>query len=313
MINEERISKKLLIFDGIVLVLIVFILTIIYTRINSPKSDPIAKERMEVSSSAFFDNLSLEAESAYVYDVNSGKVLFEKNSDKQYPLASLTKLMMAVTAVEHFPKNAKITIKKEFLSEDGDSGLLANESWILENLLDLSLVVSSNDGARSIASVIGASLLQTQDYNLGRKEFISMMNKKASEIGLTNTYYINENGLDIENFSGGYGSAKDVAKLMQYMIANKPDILEATTYKKLTVESQSKSHSVNNTNTEIDKIPGLIGSKTGYTSQAGGNLVVAFDASIGRPIIVVAMGSTIEGRFSDVKSMVSASLDYIKE
>ena len=75
--------------------------------------------------------------------------------------------------------------------------------------MDFSLVSSSNDGARSIASVVGAFDLKNQDYNLGRKNFITKMNTVAQGLGLKQTYFINEDGLDVGDSSGGYGSAID--------------------------------------------------------------------------------------------------------
>ena len=239
--------------------------------------------------------------------------LFKKNEFVQLPLASLTKLMMSLTATDLLPRDSHITIKKEFLQEEGDTGLLAGESWRLKDLLDFSLLVSSNDGARSIASVVGAFDLKSQDYDLGRKDFITKMNETAGKLGLKQTYFVNESGLDIGNVSGGYGSSIDVARLMQYILTNHPEILEATKYPNLTIDSLNKKHIAKNTNTNIGEIPGLIASKTGYTELAGGNLAVAFDASIGRPIIVVVLGSTEAGRFADVSNLVKASLDYIRE
>ena len=72
-------------------------------------------------------------------------------------------------------------------------------------------------------------------------------------------------------------------------------------------------HVAVNTDLDIGKIPGLLASKTGFTALAGGNLVVAFDASIGRPIIVVVLGSTEDGRFTDVAQLTSSSLAYINQ
>lgn len=311
--EQESISKKLLIFDGLIVGLIVLVIFAIYMEVIRPSKDQTANAIQTTIKNNSFENISIIAKSVYVFDVAQNKVIFEKDSNTQLPLASLTKLMMALTASDLLPKDSRITIKKEFLGEEGDSGLLVDESWELKDLLDFSLVVSSNDGARSIASVIGAFNLKTNDYNLGRKEFVSMMNRKGSEIGLSQTYFINESGLDIDSFSGGYGTAADVSKLMQHMISNRSDLLEATKYQSISIDSLDKTHIANNTNKEINEIPGLIASKTGYTNQAGGNLVVAFDASIGRPIIVVVMGSTQEGRFSDIKTLVNASLEYIRQ
>lgn len=308
--NTEPISKKLLVLNALLVISIVFMVFLIYGLLHKP----VIKEEIvynEKTSSAAFDSLELEAKSVYVFDIVKNEVIFKKNEFVQLPLASITKLMTALTAVELVPENSRITIRKEFLSEEGDSGLLAGESWRLRDLLDFSLTVSSNDGARSLASVIGAINMNTTDYDLGRKDFISKMNEKAEELGLKQTYFINETGLDNGALSGGYGSAIDVSKLMEYLIENHSEILEATKYQEIEVDSLDKTHTAVNTNFDVDQIPGLIASKTGYTSMAGGNLVIAFDASIGRPIVVVVLGSSIEGRFTDVSKLVEASRSYV--
>lgn len=308
--NEQKvepISKALLVLNGVVVLLIILMVFLIYTRSTYKQQ---VKKQSATTNLQVFDNLKIEAKAVYVFDVFRDRVLFKKNEFAQLPLASVTKLMMALTAIELVSGNSNITVKKEFLREEGDSGLLADESWRLKDLLDFSLVVSSNDGARSIASVVGAMDLETQDYNLGHKDFINKMNIKAQELGLKQTYFINESGLDVGSMSGGYGSAIDVAELLQYIIVNYPDILEATKYKNLSIPSANKIHSAKNTNIGLGDIPNLIASKTGYTSLAGGNLAVAFDSSMGRPIIVVVLGSTEQGRFSDVSALVGASLGY---
>ena len=308
--NDQKVSKWLLLFNLLMVSSIVFVILVIYSKDNPQKK--IEVSHAEVSEPIFKD-VQITAKSAYVYDVAQAKVIYKKNEFAQLPLASITKLMMALTAIDLFPKNSEITIMREFLSEEGDSGLLANESWDMKNLLDFSLVVSSNDGARSIASVIGATKLNTTDYDLGRKEFVKMMNMKAQDLGLRQTYFINENGLDVGSTSGGYGSAIDVANLLTYILSNRPEILEATKYERIDIDSNSKIHSAKNTNKEVNGVPGLIASKTGYTEMAGGNLAIAFDASMQRPIIIVVLGSTQQGRFTDVETLVRASLEYVGE
>lgn len=310
--NENKFTNKILHSLNVLLVIVIIVLFFaIYSKNNIPKvvAESVVQEVPKVQ----IENVNITGKSAYVYDVVNKRVLYRKNELSQLPLASLTKLMMALTASDLIGQNTSIKIKKDFLKEDGDSGLLANESWKLSDLLDFSLVVSSNDGARSIASVIGATKLNTEDYELGRKEFLKQMNEKAKELGLSQTYFINESGLDVGNTSGGYGTAIDVANLLKYIIENKPDLLEATKYKKIELDSEQNIHIAKNTNKEVEDIPGLIASKTGYTDLAGGNLAVAFDASMGRPIIVVVLGSTQEGRFKDVQTLVSASLDIISK
>ena len=311
--EKEPISKKLMALDGFLVIMIIWMFFVLDGVLNKPVVKKIVADEPKEYISNAFNNIELDAKSAYVFDVANNSVIYRKNEFVQLPLASLTKLMMALTATELLPSNSKITIKKEFLSEEGDSGLLANESWKLKELLDFSLVVSSNDGARSIASVIGAMDLSTNDYDLGRKDFVKKMNENAQKLELKQTYFTNENGLDNGEISGGYGSAIDVSNLLQYMLKNYPDILEATKYESLNFSSlDNKKHLAVNTNVDVNQIPGLIASKTGYTDMAGGNLAIAYDSSIGRPIIIVVLGSTIDGRFTDVSKLVNASKNYIQ-
>ena len=89
-----------------------------------------------------FANLSLSARAVYVLDAKTGKKIFSINGDAQLPLASLTKIMMAVTAMSLLPENAVVTIRPDFLKTEGNSGLYGNEKWRLKDLLDLTLVES---------------------------------------------------------------------------------------------------------------------------------------------------------------------------
>ncbi len=305
------IPKWMLVMNAFIMIILLLLFFLIYGATHKPISRVVREENLVKSELIPLENVPILAKAAFVYDVRENRVIYKKNEVAQLPLASLTKLMMALTAVKIFSKDSHIMIKKEFLEEEGDSGLLADESWKLKDLLDFSLVVSSNDGARSVASVIGASNLKTNNYEMGRKEFINKMNVTAQDLGLKQTYFVNESGLDIGDVSGGYGSAMDIEKLMQYILINNPELLEATKYASLSIDSMHGVHIAKNTDQDIKVIPGLIAGKTGYTSLAGGNLAVAFDASIGRPIIVVVLGSTEAGRFSDVETLVKATLAYI--
>ena len=310
--NKYDVSRSLLALNAFLVLSIVVTSFAIY---SSRTLDSIPEQVVTVKKhkSKAFENISVQAKSVYVYDLKNKEVLYQKNSTAQLPLASITKLMTALTAVDLLPKDTEITIRKEFLAEEGDSGLLANESWKMKDLLDFSLVSSSNDGARSLASVIGATKINTSDYDLGRKEFIKKMNEKAKEIGLTQTYFINETGLDEDNVSGAYGSAQDIEKLMEYILIHKPEIVEPTKNKILFVDSDTTEHKAKNTNSNVSIIPGLLASKTGYTDLAGGNLVVALDPIVGEPVVIVVMGSTLDGRFDDMDTLVSSTVKYLTE
>lgn len=277
------------------------------------KKDRIV-EADSLKNKTVFITPAVEAASFVVFDVDTGTIIAEKDSHTRRPLASITKIMSAVVARDMLPKNSPITIKNEFLAEEGDNGLRDGETFTLSNLLDLSLIVSSNDGARSIASVAGAFKLGTNDYTLGRSEFIKDMNKKAGELGLSSLSFTNETGLDnADGTTGGYGSAEDIAKLFKYTLKQYPDLLEATRNNTDTLKSIQYVHQAVNTNKSLTEIPNVIASKTGFTALAGGNLAVVFDAGFGKPIAIVVLGSTTNGRFSDVVALASSTLQYIKQ
>jgi len=272
-----------------------------------------------------FAEVSLEAKGAVVWDVVGKKELFSKNSDMPLPLASLTKVMTAVTTDGKLNDSQEIKITKDDLAPEGDSGLLVGDVWKARDLRDFTLITSSNDGAIALAMAAEAQVVANPPYNPNgmdatstQEEFIKAMNYTASQIGLKNSKFFNEHGLDMNAgttevvIGGAYGSAKDMATLFEYALRNYPQILEATRYKNLQFESADKKYSAENTNVIIDKIPNIIASKTGYTDLAGGNLVVAFDAGLNRPIIISVLGSTEQGRFTDVQKLVDASLKYIQ-
>ncbi len=309
---KEKLHKHILLFTNIVLVALIVVAAFLYQDSTDTHRDQKNKT-VRKQSAPVYDDITLEAKAAYMYDVLAEKELYRKNVDTQLPLASITKLMTALVAVEFFSENSKITIKPEFLAEEGDSGLVSGDTWSLKKLLDYSLVVSSNDASRAMASVIGTYSFHRPEYSIGRNDFILHMNQRAKELGLQQTYFVNETGLDVGETSGGYGSAKDVTKLVRYILAEHPEIVEATKYTTYKVDSAEKEYLAQNTNIVVGSIPNILASKTGYTDLAQGNLVVAFDISVGRPIIAVVLGSSAKGRFTDIETLVQHAFAYAKE
>ncbi|HRH25920.1 MAG TPA: serine hydrolase [Candidatus Paceibacterota bacterium] len=251
-----------------------------------------------------FSSITLRAASAIVFDVEHDKVIFEKNADTSRPLASITKVVTALVAAEEAKRAeeagipVQLAIRAEDLAQDGDSGLLQGELWNVDKLSDLTLVVSSNDGAEALTQVAG-----------DRGTFIQHMNELVSRLKLSSMSFFNPSGLDESTSrAGGYGSARDVATLFTHVVRSKDPILDATRYKTFSVASDTAAHDVKNTNAAIGSIPGLIASKTGYSDLAGGNLAVAFDAGIGRIVVAVVLGSTYSGRFDDMRALVDAVL-----
>lgn len=297
----------------IVAVILLFVIGAVlywnFVKTKEPKTDEKAGEMVQTKD--YFSGITLEGESVFVWDVKEQKILFAKNADAQLPLASLTKLMTAVVSSELVPEGTLVTINQEDLNIEGDNGLVAGESWTLKNVLDFTLISSSNDGAHALASVIGY-IKPREEGKTEQEMFIAEMNKKATQIGLTQTYYLSESGLDLnDGVSGAYGSAKDTALLMDYILKNKYDLIESTKYSVLRINSKDITHSVENTNQYVESIPGILGSKTGFTDLAGGNLVVAFNVGIDHPVVVSVLGSSKEGRFEDVLKLVDASIKQV--
>jgi len=256
-----------------------------------------------------FSTVQIKGEAAYVWDVQAQRALYKKSSSESLPLASVTKLMTALVAHEILTENSDIHIGAQAIRQDGDSGLLSGETFNRQTLSDLVLMSSSNDGAYAMAVAAGG-VLEADDP---ADAFVHAMNIRAEELALHDTYFKNPTGLDIsQTEGGGYGSARDISFLMEYIILHQPDILTFTQEDSARVYSRDGIyHDAVNTNYYIDEIPGLIGSKTGYTDLAGGNLVVAFDAGLNRPIIVAVLGSTRHERFTDVITLVEEAQKYV--
>lgn len=262
-----------------------------------------------------YADLDLTGKGIYVWDISTGKKLFSKNEFAELPLASVTKMMMAVVAKELLPDNAKISIRPVDILTEGNDGLFVGETWSFDKLLKFTLIASSNDGASAIAGVAGATLprASSTDPLTNKKLFIEKMNEKARSIGLTNTNFRNESGLDMASLtSGASGSARDMAMLFEYVFRKHPDLFSPTTYAQLDLTSDNNIvHHVVNTNQSVSRINGIIGSKTGYTELAGGNLVVVVDIGIEHPIVIAVLGSTIDGRFTDVEKLIDATVKEI--
>lgn len=259
-----------------------------------------------------FEDIVFGARAVYVYDLLEDRVLFAKNEDERLPLASITKLMTALTARDYMSESTVVTLQDDDLSTEGDSGLRAGERWRLGDLLQMMLLVSSNDATTAVGRLVGSGG-QDIESSIAQARFVQMMNSTANEFGFESLEFSNTSGLDIKEIendsvlvrrAGGFGSARDVAGLASLLWKKYPEVFEITARKDARMVSQSEVvHNLINTNEITGHIPGLMASKTGYTDLAGGNLVVIFDISIGHPVVAVVLGSTQKGRFEDMKQI----------
>lgn len=265
--------------------------------------EPSVRTERAAAVSQTFDGIELEARSAVVWDVKNQRVLFNKNADDIRPLASITKLMTALVAYELLDPEEKVRITLDALKEQGDSGLVDGEEFTTQNLADLVLIESSNDGASALGMRAGEVISGDADPET---LFVRAMNVRAEELGLAKTEFKNTTGLDLsETEAGAYGSARDVARLMDYIITSIPEAVALTSLEVTTIPNEEgEYHVAKNTNEVADSLEGLLASKTGYTALSGGNLVVAVNVGLNRPVVVVVMGSSYEGRFRDTEKLV---------
>lgn len=278
---------------------------------------PVTDAQLAVGAYDPFANVRISAKAAIVKDLRTNKVLYEKNAYEPLPLASITKVVTALTATEILAEYSKNVVQIEYkhLEPEGDDSLIPGEHFTTTDLLNYTLVSSSNDGARALASVSGALLMQQDVPQTPEEAFIARMNTVAAKVGMKDTRFFNESGLDADEAAreaGAIGSARDVAALFDYVLDKQPALLEATRADALTVRSkEGYIHHLENTNDVVGELPNILGSKTGFTYTAGGNLAVVIDPSLNQPIVIVVLGSSKEGRFKDVERLTSATLEQL--
>lgn len=275
------------------------------TNQKAAESAPLVIAENTIQTIPVLENIHLEAKSAYVYDVRAKRALYGKDPDAVLPLASITKLMTALIAHELVASNKTVVIPKAAISQSGSSGLSEGERFTTAALSKYAVLASSNDAAYALASAVGAVIDDKKNPN---QTFVKTMNIRATELGLPHLHFLNPTGLDMsETEAGAVGTAREISFLMEYIVNNYPEILTPTTAQSARVyNTDGAYHDAENTNPIIGDIPNLLGSKTGYTDLAGGNLTIAFDAGFNRPIIITVLGSSYDGRFTDVKKLVEA-------
>ncbi len=256
-----------------------------------------------------FSNLNIQAKAYVVYDSNQRRIIYAKNPVSQLPLASLTKIMSSLVALDIADKSTIITVpaNNPFYNTN-DKTSISPGRWRLDDLLRLTLVSSSNEGINTVAN----QLSTRGNFLGGEKHFIELMNQKAKMFGLDQTFFINESGLDVNSsLAGSYGSAIDVARLFDFAINTYPNIFTATKYGSIVINStDGNSETAFNTNSAVSNINGLIASKTGFTELAQGNLAIAFDLDPKKRIVIVVLGSTQDARFTDIETLSRATLAY---
>lgn len=285
----------------LILIGIVLLSGALFLALSPASAEPASSALASPYCASHTVDLELLAKAGYAKDLKTGETIYDKNSNAQLPLASLTKLMTVLTAMDSLSPDDRVTITHEALSPEG-GGLSEGEVWRAEDLIDYTLVASVNDGAHALA------LSASEKNKEPSSAFISRMNAKAKEVGMVQTYYTNDTGLDLSQASGSsYGSAHDIATLFEFLAVHKPRLVEGSTAdSKVFTALSGQRHTASNTSSVIGSLGGAIASKTGFTDLAGGNLGIVFEPIPGRPVAAVVLGSTREGRDEDMKALIDA-------
>lgn len=239
--------------------------------------------------------VEIEAAAWIAVDVGSGSTLLAHNPDEERAMASVTKLMTALVVRANADLDERIRISEAAAGVgEAEIGLVAGEVWSVRDLLAAVLVRSGNDAAYALAEHVGGSIAG----------FSEMMNATAVALGLEHSNFTNPHGLDDDDH---YTSARDLAVIGTAVLAD--DVLAQLTRTgiiRFKPSPEGVDRIATNTNHLLNRYPGVIGLKTGYTGRAGRVLVSATEIE-GQTVVVVVMGS--DDHFADT----AAILDHVAQ
>ena len=243
----------------------------------------------------FADPLTPEVKSSILMEASTGNVLYEQNANEHLPIASVTKIMTMLIIMEQIDSGAlkfedMVTVSENAMSYGGSTMFLeAGELLSVHDMMKGIAVASANDGCVAMAEHIAGS----------EANFVDMMNKRAKELGMNDTVFLNTNGLDED---GQYSSAHDVAVMSRELIKHE----KVFEYTKIWIDSlRDGKFELANTNRLIRFYNGATGLKTGSTSKAGCCLSATAERD-GMSLIAVVLGAPdTKTRFSSASSLLN--------
>lgn len=227
-------------------------------RLRNPSFSPIRNWDVQVE--------NVDAASALAIEPGSQKVLYHKNMFDSRSIASLTKLMTALVAVEEMNLQSEVVISSTAVATYAEAGnLVVGEKLTVENLLYILLISSSNDAAIALEEYYNAFRTQVD------KTFVAAMNARAYELGLLDTFFVEPSGLNVNNRS----TALDVARLGDFVF-RRPLLRQILSTQVIDVQSADGiiNHHLVNSNRLLGVLPGVLAGKTGYTEEAGESIVL---------------------------------------
>ena len=233
--------------------------------------EPVAVKKFPIRTDWTLLEPVLKVKAGVAKDLDSNVDMYRFNSAERWALASLTKLMSAIIAVENVGSEKIVTISEKTMAVDGISGnLKLGEQYEVSELVTAMLTVSSNRAAAAIADFYG------------EQKFVDAMQTKASVLGMTSTTFVEPTGLSFLN----QGSVEDLEKLAAYIYKNHPEIFEITRQKSVEIHGNY----LLNINSFAQTRSDFWGGKTGFTDMAGGNLVTVFNHE-GRKLLFIVLGT----------------------
>lgn len=255
--------------------------------------------------SVFAIDLASNAKSAIIIEPTTGKIIFEKNSNERLEPASMTKIMTLLLTFEAIDNGRvslddTVNISKRAADMGGSQMFLEAGSNIrLEEIIKGVSIASANDGAIALAEFIGGSV----------ENFVDMMNKKAEDLGLSNTHFANPHGLHADNH---YSSAYDMAIMASNLISHEKVLNYTSIYEDYFNKPDGSRTWLVNTNKLVRFLEGVDGLKTGYTSEAGYCLTATAKKGNVRYITVVMGEPSSDIRSSETTNMLNYAFNSFK-
>lgn len=246
----------------------------------------------------------VNAISAVVVDGDTGRILWGKNENKPMAMASTTKIMTALVALENSDITKETTVSKNAtLASPVKMHLSVGEKMTIEQLLYAMMLKSYNDSAVAVAEAVGGSV----------EKFCTMMNEKAKEIGCSDTVFETPNGLDKGNH---HSTAEDMSKIGVYALKNQK-LMEIMNTRNYTFKSSKTTYSFVNKDRLLSEYEGAIGMKTGFTGKAGHCFVGAANrGNITLVSVVLASGWGTAGKsrkWIDTKALLNYGFNNYKK
>lgn len=277
---------------SLIVLLSIIIINSNYVVANTTDNEDInVYEIIQTCSRDVENDIEINSKIAVVYDRNTGRVIWGKDENKRSAMASTTKIMTAIVALENGNLNDVVKVSSKSAWTGGSSlNLKTNDEAKLEDLLYGLMMKSGNDAAVAIAEHIGGSV----------EGFAQMMNNKATEIGLKDTHFVTPHGLDDPDH---YTTAKELAIISDYSMKNNK-FAKIVSTKNYTININGRTRDIKNTNELLGVLEGVTGVKTGFTSNAGRCLVTCVNRNGWEIIVVVLRADTKKIRTADSVKLI---------